>query len=54
MARHTSKPLDPEKVSSEVTLVWWQDAFDVSLPQEIERAAACIDWQRSADDVDLP
>jgi hypothetical protein len=34
--------------------VWWQDAFSAPLPVEIERAAAVIDWERSAIDVDLP
>jgi hypothetical protein len=54
IARLTSKPLDPEMLSSELTLVWWQDAFSAPLPVEIERAAAVIDWERSAIDVDLP
>jgi hypothetical protein len=54
LARITSKPLDPYMVSSELTLVWWQDAFELPLPQEIERAVAGVDWARSARDVDLP
>jgi hypothetical protein len=37
-----------------VTLVWWQDAFELPLPREIERAAAAVVWQRSAPDADLP
>jgi hypothetical protein len=54
MARLTSAPLNPEMVSSELTLVWWQDAFDAPLPHEIARAATGVDWQSCADDVDLP
>lgn len=54
LARLTSAPLDPEMVSSELTLVWWQDAFLLPLPQEIERAAAGVNWRRCAEDVDLP
>jgi hypothetical protein len=54
IARLTSKPLDPEMVSSELTLVWWQDAFASPLPVEIERAATGVDWEHSAVDVDLP
>ncbi len=50
IARLTSAPLDPEMVSSELTLVWWQDAFEAPLPREIERAAAGLDWQHSAAD----
>ena len=52
MARLSSAPLDSEMVSSELTLVWWQDAFGDSLPQEIARAAAGVDWKRSARDED--
>jgi hypothetical protein len=54
MARITSKPLDPELVSSELTLLWWLDAFELPLPEEIARAAAGVDWAGSAKDVDLP
>lgn len=53
MARLTSAPLDPEMVSSELTLVWWQDRLDLPLAQEIARAAAAVDWRRSARDQEL-
>lgn len=54
IARLTSEPLVPNSTaaSSELTLVWWQDAFDAPLPMEIERAAAALDWRRSARDVE--
>ncbi len=52
MARLSSAPVDPELVSSELTLLWWQDAFELPLPQEIERAAADLDWAGRAEDVD--
>jgi hypothetical protein len=54
MARLSSAPVDPEMVSSELTLLWWQDALELPLPQEIERAAAGLDWAGRAEDVDLP
>ena len=54
IARLSSAPLDPDMVSSELTLVWWQDGFDAPLPLEIARAASELDWRRSARDVDLP
>jgi hypothetical protein len=54
MARLSSDPINPRMVSSELTLVWWQDALDLPLPQEIERVAAGLDWARSSEDVDLP
>ena len=38
---------------SSLTLVWWQDAFTRPLPEEIERAAATVDWARSAKDVEF-
>jgi hypothetical protein len=50
MARLTSKPMDPEQTASELTVVWWQDAFDAPLPVEIERAVATIDWEAHAED----
>ena len=53
IARLTSKPFDPDMVSSELTLVWWRDAFEAPLPAEIEKAASSVDWERSAHDVDL-
>ena len=53
MARLTSKPRDPDLRASELTLVWWLDAFTAPLPDEIERAAAHVDWERSAREVDL-
>ena len=54
MARLSSRRIDPEMVSSELTLLWWQDALELPLPQEIQRVAAGLDWARSAQDVDLP
>jgi hypothetical protein len=54
MARLSSAPLDPDLVSSELTLVWWQDGFTSPMPAEIERAAAGVEWERVAIDVDLP
>jgi hypothetical protein len=54
VARITSEPLDAYMVASELTLLWWQDAFEAPLPQEIERAAAGVDWSGAARDVDLP
>jgi len=54
MARRSSDPINPRMVSSELTLVWWQDALELPLPQEIERVAAGLDWARSSEDVDLP
>jgi hypothetical protein len=54
VARITSKPIDPEMIASELTLVWWVDLFEAPLPQEIERAAAGVDWNGTARDVDLP
>lgn len=54
LARLNSEPLDPYMVSSELTLVWWLDAFELPLPQEIERAVAGVDWAKWARDVDLP
>jgi hypothetical protein len=54
MARLVSKPLDPEMVQSELTLVWWQDELTLPLPEEIARAAAGLDWERWAVDWDLP
>jgi hypothetical protein len=54
LARLTSRPLDPEMVASELTLVWWQDAFDAPLPVVVESAAATIPWDRFASDVDVP
>jgi hypothetical protein len=54
VARITSKPLDPDMVASELTLLWWVDVFEAPLPQEIERAAAGVDWEAVAKDVDLP
>jgi hypothetical protein len=53
MARLTSAPIDPEMVSSELTLVWWQDAFELPLPREIERVASGLAWVRLAKDIDL-
>jgi len=54
VARLTSEPIDPYFVASELTLLWWQDSFDTPLPQEIERAAAGVDWDAAARDVDIP
>jgi hypothetical protein len=54
MARLSSAPLDPDLVSSELTLVWWQDGFTSPMPAEVERAAAGVEWERVAIDVDLP
>jgi hypothetical protein len=54
MARLTSSPIDSYMVSSELTLVWWQDVFELPLPQEIERVASGVAWERLAKDVDLP
>jgi hypothetical protein len=54
LARLTSAPIDPEMVSSKLTLLWWQDAFELPLPREIERAASGLAWERLAKDVDLP
>ena len=53
MARLSSEPINSKMVSSELTLLWWMDAFELPLPQEIERVAANLDWARSAQDVDL-
>ena len=53
LAHLTSKPLDPDNTSSDLTLVWWQDAFTRPLPEEIECAAALVDWQRAAKDHDF-
>ena len=55
IARLTSAPIveDGFNTSSELTLVWWQDRFEAPLPAEIERAAAAIDWERSAVDVEF-
>lgn len=55
MARLTSEPLveNDFNVSSELTLVWWQDRFEAPLSAEIERAAAGIEWDRSARDVEF-
>lgn len=53
MARLTSKPMGFDMASSELTLVWWQDALDAPLPLEIERAAAGVDWENSAQDQDF-
>ncbi len=53
-ARLSSRPINPKMVSSELTLLWWMDAFELPLPQEIERVAAGLDWAGSAQDVDLP
>jgi hypothetical protein len=52
IAHLTSAPLDPDNTASTVTVVWWQDAFTLPLPREIERAVAGIDWRRSARDYD--
>ncbi|WP_248360526.1 hypothetical protein [Anaeromyxobacter oryzae] len=49
VAQLESKPHDPERLASAVTLVWWQDAFTRPIPEEIERAAACIDWASASD-----
>lgn len=38
---------------SYLTLVWWQDAFESALPIEIERAAACLDWEASCREYDF-
>ena len=54
IARLTSAPLDNDMVASELTLLWWQDAFNESLPSEIQRVAASVDWDALARDVDLP
>jgi hypothetical protein len=55
IARLTSEPLvgNDFNVSSDLTLVWWQDRFESPLPAEIERAAAGIDWNRLAQDVEF-
>jgi hypothetical protein len=53
IARLTSAPVDSYMESSELTLVWWLDAFDGPLPLELERAAAGVDWGKSARDVDF-
>jgi hypothetical protein len=53
MARLTSAPLAPERVASEVTIFWWQDALDEPLPVSIARAASSFVWERIARDVDL-
>ncbi len=53
VARLTSEPIDSYMVASELTLLWWQDSFEAPLPQEIERAAAGVDWVGAAVDVDL-
>lgn len=51
----TSEPLveNDFNVSSDLTLVWWQDRFDLPLAAEIERVAAGIDRERSARDVEF-
>ena len=54
MAHLLSSPLDADMVSSELTLVWWQDSFSLPLPAEIERAAASLKWEHQAKDVDVP
>jgi hypothetical protein len=48
-----SKPRDPDMLASTLTLVWWQDSFTRPLPEEIERAAAGIDWAANARDYDF-
>jgi hypothetical protein len=53
-ARLVSKPIDPNLCESELTLVWFQDAFDAPLPAEIERAASGVAWAAEAKDYDLP
>lgn len=55
MAHLTSDPLVENNfnVSSDLTLVWWQDRFDVPLPAEIERIATGIEWERAARDVEF-
>jgi hypothetical protein len=52
-ARLTSAPLDPDNLSSDLTLVWWQDAFTLPLPEEIAAAAAAVEWERCARDHDF-
>lgn len=52
IAHLTSEPLDPDNVASSLTVVWWQDAFTLPLPQEIQSAVAGIDWRRFARDDD--
>jgi hypothetical protein len=45
-----SQPHDPDMLASNLTLVWW---LTHPLPDEIERAAAGIDWVASARDYDF-
>jgi hypothetical protein len=52
-AQLISDPIDPEMTFSWLTLVWWQDAFETPLPQEIERTAAGLAWEASARDFDF-
>jgi hypothetical protein len=44
IAQLTSAPLDPDNLSSDLTLVWWQDAFARPLPDEISAAVAEVAW----------
>jgi hypothetical protein len=55
IARLISQPVveDGFNAWSQLTLVWWQDAFDAPMPVEIERAAAGLEWERSARDVEF-
>jgi hypothetical protein len=52
-ARLISDPLDADMTESWLTLVWWQDAFTLPLPQEIERAAQQVTWEEVAQDWDF-
>jgi hypothetical protein len=51
-AKLDSDPMSDGLVSS-LTLVWWQDAFRGSIADEIQRAAAAVDWEREARDYDF-
>lgn len=53
IAALTSEPLDPDSTASTLTVVGWQDALTRPLHDEIERAVANVEWQRSAKDYDV-
>jgi hypothetical protein len=53
IAHLVSEPLG-DLVGSHLTLLWWVDALPRPLPEEIERAARGIVWERSARDYDMP
>lgn len=52
-ARLLSMPFDPTMTESVLTLVWFLDAFEAPLPQEIERAATGLCWEQVAQDCDF-